>query len=226
MNFIEDEDEDEYDWLDFNESKIIKNIKIIKNKEYEKYRRDVFEYCKYGGYISLRNLLSVLTLEFDRKIVSKIINTLFNGTRAIFVCIENRNLSCLELLIKYGADLKLKNGRNNILHFSCLKNYIEFINYILDNNMINIKVKKYIINEKNYNGLTPLQIYTSKNEYDFDNMIKKFIENGANINLSEQIKSKNTDKLVRNIIKDKFEKDLSNNELCIDMIDIIIGYIR
>ena len=235
------DENDAYDWLEFDETKIIgkyhKYLKYHKEieketekKEFEKYRRNIFEYCKYGEYTHLQNLLNILKIEFDKETVSKIINTRFNGTRAVFICIENRNLSCLELLIKHGANLKLKNNRNNILHISCLKNYPEFIHYILDI----FCIRKYIniINEKNFNELTPLQIYMTKTEYDMihsDNIYRKFIMYGANINISEQLKNKNTnkfDKIIRNTIKDTFKKNFNNNEVCVDMFDTIIDYIR
>ena len=246
-------DDGEYDWLDFNEKKLLnkyKNktsqVKLEREKEtginlsgiskltglsdfeFNKYRRNIFNYCRDGEYENLNNLLTILSKNFCKKTVSEMINSRFNGTRSIFICIENRNFKCFELLVCNGADLKLRKETNNILHIACINKYPEFINYILDNLVVK-KIEK-IINQKNYFGLTPLQIYISRKDDTVsisDVIIRKMIKSGSSLNISEKITNKSIEKIVKNIIKEEINKNfIKNNELCSDIINTIMFYIR
>ena len=133
--------------------------------------------------------------------------TLEYGITALHQLIVFGKINQTKKLIDMGADITITdNLGNNLIHFSLSENNIQFAEYLIEKNLINL-------NYTNVDGNTPLHIYLSSEARKLDNnFLEKLIEN-TDLNIQNNKGKTQLYLLQKRDIIDDFKSLLINKNL-------------
>ncbi|XP_067676346.1 serine/threonine-protein phosphatase 6 regulatory ankyrin repeat subunit A-like [Haliotis asinina] len=152
--------------------------------------KDVVELLvKYGANLSLRdahgdNILYFACLgghvEVVKYVVSK--NRVDINSRGkdkktpVMVAGESGHRNVVELLVKYGANLSLRDAhRNNILHLACGRGHVGVVKYVISQDTVDI-------NSRGNNKKTPIMVAGRRGHTE---VIRLLVKNGADLSLRD-----------------------------------------
>jgi len=185
-------------------------------------------------------------LEIIKKYFKFDLNRIKDNMLISFQLVDLNNLDCLKKLIKLGLDINLANSEGTILSYAIFKNNIDFINFlitqnidfsytnsvensyfnfILDINTIDIKLQRFFlektidINKQNIGGNTTLHIIFYLNRWDDfkDILINKKVD----LTIKNKYNKTPLDyikKKDRNKIKDQFKHHIKSEDVDIKLL--------